>query len=130
MTIRRCASPLALAALAACASQPAGSPSPSALRAPQYLFLWTAAPDSTRPDYLAVLDVTERGDSAYGRVVARLDVPGRGNVPHHTEHQMSPGGRLFANGFGAGKTSPMATSSRPSRCATIPPACGPAAWSS
>jgi hypothetical protein len=104
MIFRRCATPLAIAALAACAPRPGEAPSPSALRAPQYLFLWTAARDSTRPDYLAVLDVTERGDSAYGRIVSTLEVPGRGNVPHHTEHQMSPGGRLFANGFGAGKT--------------------------
>jgi hypothetical protein len=94
---------IAIAALAACAPR-AQAPAPSALRSPQYLFLWTAAPDTTRPDYLAVLDVTERGDSAYGRLIATLDVPGRGNVPHHTEHEMPRSGRLFANGFGAGKT--------------------------
>jgi hypothetical protein len=104
MTLHRCTTLLAVAALAACASRPADSPSPAAVRAPQYLFVWTAAPDSIRPDYLAVMDVTERGDSAYGRIVTTLDVPGRGNVPHHTEHEMSQSGRLFANGFGAGKT--------------------------
>jgi len=103
MPFRHAVCLIAIAALAACAPQ-AQAPAPSALRSPQYLFLWTAAPDTTRPDYLAVLDVTERGDSAYGRMIATLDVPGRGNVPHHTEHEMPRSGRLFANGFGAGKT--------------------------
>ena len=103
MPFRHAVCLIAIAALAACAPR-AQAPAPSALRSPQYLFLWTAAPDTTRPDYLAVLDVTERGDSAYGRMIATLDVPGRGNVPHHTEHEMPRSGRLFANGFGAGKT--------------------------
>ena len=56
-----------------------------------------------QPDFLAVLDVTEEG-SRYGRLVTTLPVPGRGNVPHHTEHEMPADGRLFANGFGTGQS--------------------------
>jgi hypothetical protein len=69
----------------------------------EYLHVWTASVDSTQPDFLAVLDVTE--DSArYGRLVATLPVPGLGNVPHHTEHEMPADRQLFANGFGSGET--------------------------
>ena len=78
------------------------SPAPSA-RAADYLYLWTASADSTRPDFLAVLDVTE--DSArYGRLVTTLPVPGLGNRPHHTEHELPPDRQLFANGFGSGQS--------------------------
>ena len=35
---------------------------------------------------------------------ATLPVPGRGNAPHHTEHEMPADGQLFANGFGSGQT--------------------------
>jgi hypothetical protein len=70
-----------------------------------YLYLWTASADSTRPDFLAVLDVTEHGDSVpYGRLVTTLAVPGSGNVPHHVEHELPPDRQLFANGFGSGRS--------------------------
>lgn len=69
----------------------------------EYLYLWTASTDSTQPDFLAVLDVTE--DSVrYGRLVTTLPVPGLQNVPHHTEHAMPADGQLFANGFASGQT--------------------------
>ena len=69
----------------------------------EYLYVWTASADSTRPDFLAVLDVTE--DSVrYGRLVTTLAAPGLANGPHHTEHEMPADGRLFANGFAAGRT--------------------------
>lgn len=80
------------------------SPAPSA-QAPErdYLYLWTASVDSTQPDFLAVLDVTE--DSArYGKLVTTLPVAGRKNGPHHTEHEMPADGKLFANGFGSGRS--------------------------
>jgi len=68
-----------------------------------YLYLWTASADSTQPDFLAVLDVTE--DSVhYGRLVTTLPVPGRANGPHHTEHQLPSDRQLFANGFDSGET--------------------------
>lgn len=90
---------MALAALAACTFLPPASAGES----PQYLFLWTASADKTQPDFLAVLDVTEN-DDRYGRLVATLPVPGRGNGPHHTEHQMPADGQLFANGFASGQS--------------------------
>ena len=69
----------------------------------EYLYVWSASADSTQPDFLAVLDVTE--DSVrYGRLVTTLAVPGRRNMPHHTEHEMPADGLLFANGFASGQT--------------------------
>jgi hypothetical protein len=87
-----------LLALPACGSPRANQPT-----AAEYLYLWTASADSTQADFLAVLDVTE--DSArYGRLVTTLPVPGRGNGPHHTEHELPPDRQLFANGFGSGQS--------------------------
>ncbi|MET0167902.1 MAG: hypothetical protein ABW318_23275, partial [Vicinamibacterales bacterium] len=74
---------LTVLALAACNTR---APEPPNTQA-QYLYLWTASEDATQPDFLAVLDVTEDG-SRYGRLAATLPVPGRGNRPHHTEHEM------------------------------------------
>jgi hypothetical protein len=69
----------------------------------QYLFVWTASPDATEPDFLAVLDIGDTG-TRYGRLVTTLPVPGRANVPHHIEHEMPADGQLFANGFGSGQS--------------------------
>jgi 56kDa selenium binding protein (SBP56) len=69
----------------------------------QYLYLWTAADGGTQPDFLAVLDVTE-SDDRYGRLVTTVPVPGRGNGPHHTEHEMPADAQLFANGFESGQS--------------------------
>jgi hypothetical protein len=69
----------------------------------RYLYLWSGSADSTKPDFLAVLDA--RADSPdYGKLLATVPVPGKRNFPHHTEHSMPADGRLFANGFGAGQT--------------------------
>jgi hypothetical protein len=77
-------------------------PAPAAAAA-QHLYLWTASADDSQPDFLAVLDVTERPDR-YGRLVTTLPVPGRGNGPHHTEHEMPEDRQLFANGFASGQS--------------------------
>lgn len=70
-----------------------------------YLYLWTASADTTRPDFLAVVDVTDEDTSRmYGRLVTTLAVPGLRNMPHHTEHEMPADSQLFANGFGSGRT--------------------------
>lgn len=69
------------------------------VRSPEYLYLWTASADSTQPDFLAVLDVS---DSV--RLVTTLPVPGRGNRPHHTEYEFPRDRQLFANGFASGRT--------------------------
>jgi hypothetical protein len=71
--------------------------------ASDYLYLWSGSADSTQPDFLAVIDA-RAGTKDYGRLVATLPVPGVRNGPHHTEHVMPADGRLFANGFGSGKS--------------------------
>jgi hypothetical protein len=98
MTIKGVLSAVILA-VAACGPRPAVQGNP----APEFLYLWTGSADSTQPDFLAVLDVTE--DSArYGRLVTTLPVPGLRNAPHHTEHEMPADRQLFANGFGTGQS--------------------------
>ena len=87
---------IALAGCTAASAEPDSSP-------PQYLFLWTADADKKQPDFLAVLDVTE-SEGRYGRLVTTLPVPGQGNGPHHTEHEMPADGQLFANGFASGQS--------------------------
>jgi hypothetical protein len=88
-----------LVVLAACGSHRA-EPAPASS---SYLYLWTASADSTQPDFLAVLDVTE-DSSRYGRLVTTLPVPGLHNVPHHVEHEMPADRQLFANGFDSGRS--------------------------
>ena len=91
----------AIAILVACTNPP-----DRAASAPDFLYLWTASADSTQPDFLAVVDVTEGpSDTArYGKLVTTLPVPGVMNYPHHTEHELPADRQLFANGFGSGKT--------------------------
>ncbi|MCU0620383.1 MAG: selenium-binding family protein [Gemmatimonadales bacterium] len=89
-----------MAWLGGCARQAPAGATPSLA---EYLYLWTASADSTAPDFLAVLDVTE-ASPRYGRLVTTLPVPGRGNVPHHTEHALPADRQLFANGFATGRT--------------------------
>lgn len=86
--------------LAGCAAPGTDAPvTPSS----DHLYLWTAGADSTQPDYLAVMDVRPEGER-YGALVTTLEVPGRGNVPHHTEHALAADGLLLANGFATGQT--------------------------
>ncbi len=87
---------IALAGFTSSAAEPVNSK-------PQYLYLWTASADKSQPDFLAVLDITE-SDGRYGKLVATLPVPGHGNGPHHTEHEMPVDGQLFANGFESGQS--------------------------
>ena len=99
MTARSCAAVL-LGTLCACT---APGPEPASPPAADYLYLWTASADAAQPDFLAVLDVSDRGER-YGRLVTTLPVPGRANRPHHTEHEMPADGQLFANGFATGQS--------------------------
>ncbi len=72
---------------------------------PNHLVAWTAAADSTQPDFLAVLDVPSGGEGdRYGHLVTTPAVPGVGNGPHHTGHEMPADGRLFTNGYPTGQT--------------------------
>ena len=85
-----------------CASG-SGTPAPGGAGDSEYLYLWTAATDSTAPDFLAVLDV--RPDTGrYGAVVASVPVGSAGNNPHHSEHELAADRQLFVNGFGSGRS--------------------------
>lgn len=71
--------------------------------APSYLYVWAANADTTRPTaFLAVFDLRP-GSATTGKIV-RVVPTGRGDSPHHTEHQLEPDGVFFANDFGAGRT--------------------------
>ena len=59
----RCLAAVLLLAHAACSSR---VPDASGTPAAEYLYLWTASADSTQPDFLAVLDVTEVGAATDG----------------------------------------------------------------
>jgi len=54
------------------------------------------------PDFLAVVDLRRDGDR-YGTVVATAPVGEKGLWPHHTEHELGAGKRLFANGFSSNR---------------------------
>jgi hypothetical protein len=71
--------------------------------APDVIFAWAAGADSSAADFLAVIDVTP-GSEAAGQVLARVEVPGRRNGPHHSEHELFGDGRLFVNGFASGQS--------------------------
>lgn len=71
----------------------------------RYLYLWSSSVDSSGPDFLAVYDVRDPGGSAhYGHLVTTIPVPGRGRRTHHTEHELAPDGRLFANDYSSGES--------------------------
>jgi len=90
---------LGLAAFVACTPAPTEEPAGDST----HLYLWTAGADSTKPDYLAVMDIRPEGER-YGSLVTTLEVPGRANIPHHTEHELAADRLLLANGFATGQT--------------------------
>ncbi len=95
--------PTVLLLVLACAPDRNAAPAAASSGESEHLYVWTGGADSTAPDFLAVLDV--RPDTGrYGGLVTTLPVPGLRNGPHHTEHELSADGQLFANGFGSGKT--------------------------
>ena len=100
----RPAVPVSVVLLATVAAHAAcGQTSPAAKASSDYLYLWTASADSTKPDFLAVVDVRAKS-ARYGTLVATVPVPGVNNGPHHSEHAMPADGRLFVNGFGSGQS--------------------------
>jgi hypothetical protein len=106
MLISRRALTLAAVALTLATPLSAQRPVPSRpLASSEYLYLWTASADSSGPDFLAVYDIRDNAKAArYGALVTTVAVPGRGNGPHHTEHDMPADDRLFANGFRSGQS--------------------------
>ena len=94
-------SPVCLLLLLGCSAAPEVTRQPAGDS--RYLYLWTAAADSTAPDFLAVFDVRpDTGRS--GELVTTLPVGSGNNAPHHTEHELAADRQLFANGFGSGKS--------------------------
>ncbi|MDH3223120.1 MAG: selenium-binding family protein, partial [Gemmatimonadota bacterium] len=70
----------------------------------EFLFAWVTDSDSTDLNFLAVVDADSMSES-YGTVLRTLAIPTTGRTRgHHTEHEMSEDGFLFANDFGTGKT--------------------------
>lgn len=89
--------------LSSCAT-PALSPSGGERQSePRYLFAWSGDEDRQDSDFLAVIDLRRDGDR-YGTIVATVPVGERGLWPHHTEHEMPAGRRLFANGYAGNRT--------------------------
>ncbi len=103
---RLCALLLAYGMLLAGPSAPAASrPAPVPPASSDYLYVWSGSSDSSGPDFLAVFDVRDQGTGdRYGALITTIPVPGRGNGPHHTEHEMPADGQLFANGFRSGQS--------------------------
>ena len=85
--------PLALAAIAACHTQPDSS----------YLFLWAGDSAQQASDFLAVVDANP-SSAHYGSIVTSLATGVAGAHPHHTEAAMPADDHLLANGFHAGRT--------------------------
>lgn len=81
---------------AGCVSAPPPPPS-------ELVFAWTRDADEKDSDFLAVIE-TSPSSPDFGKVLATAPVGVTGTRSHHTEHEMAPGGMLFANGFGAGRT--------------------------
>jgi len=86
--------------LSACASTQA----PRATDPSPYLLIFAADADGREEDFFAVADV--RSDSpTRGTVIATQPIGHRNSMPHHTEYQLPPPGRLlFANAHHAEAT--------------------------
>jgi len=69
----------------------------------KYLFVWATDLGAKQSDFLAVIDAAP-SSRHYGEVITTLPTGVPLSIAHHTEHVMPPGGVLFANGFGAGRT--------------------------
>jgi hypothetical protein len=91
----------ALLTIVAACSSPPPAPTPTAARS--LLYVWAGDVDESDPDFLAVIDA-DAGSPGYGRLIATVPVDGRGNVPHHTEYELTDPRSLFANGWGTGRT--------------------------
>jgi hypothetical protein len=83
-------------------AQQKGAHNPSTTPSP-YLFVWTGDDNEKDSDFLAVIDALPTSPT-YGEIVATLPVGVKATSPHHTEYEFPPGAKLFANGWGAGRT--------------------------
>lgn len=92
---------IAAAALLLAACAPAVAP--SVADGTGLLYVWAGDVDGNEADFLAVVDARP-GSETYGSVLKTVPVEGRGNWPHHTEYELTPGAGLWANGWGTGRT--------------------------
>lgn len=95
--------PLVALALASATSCSPGPARPAAPGTPPFLFVWAADSAGASDDFLAVVDLRP-GSKGYAQIIATAPSGARGTVPHHTEHEMPPGGILWANGFGGNRS--------------------------
>jgi hypothetical protein len=68
----------------------------------RYLFAWAGDEDRADSDFLAVIDLQREG-GRYGTIVATTPIGEKALWPHHTEHALDPGKKLFANGFASNR---------------------------
>lgn len=68
----------------------------------QYLFIW-ASNLGAGNDFLATIDMAEKSPT-FGQVLAKAEVDVKRGQAHHTEHEMTSAGTLFANLFRTGRT--------------------------
>jgi len=76
---------------------------PAPVRDSEPIFAWTRDADGADSDFMAVIEASP-SSPAFGTVLATAPVGATKTKSHHSEHEMAPGGMLFANGFGAGRT--------------------------
>lgn len=80
-----------------------GSAEPAGRQHREWLLAWTgdagpSTPDTTDPDFLAVIDAT-RGPT-YGKVVNTVTIDGvGGNEPHHMQYMWHKGDKVYAGGM-------------------------------
>ncbi len=67
-----------------------------------YLFIW-ASNLGAGNDFLATIDLQDDSPSS-GTIVAKVEVDVKRGQAHHTEHEMTAAGTLFANLFRAGRS--------------------------
>jgi hypothetical protein len=89
-------------AAAGCTKRVVSTNEPAQQPPSRYLFAWTGDEDRQESDFLTVIDLARDGDR-YGTVVATTPVGEKGIWPHHTEHELSAGRMLFANGFSSNR---------------------------
>ena len=80
-----------------------GAPVAQQASASRYLVTWVGDADRADSDFLATLDVAP-GSKTFGQILTTVAAGARGTMPHHTEHFLTPGHPLFANGFAGNQT--------------------------
>lgn len=65
----------------------------------EWLLVWAGPADTTKQDFMAVIDAT-KSSRTYGRVVNTVTfAPRTGNEPHHTQYLWHKGDRIYASGI-------------------------------